>query len=438
MRVCVADRHARPGLAERVGAKLCSVLPLPRSQLLGAAPQCEVAPCPDSDNAQDSVLAAFGLLCARVAEAAGVAPMPARGATYVHDVRLAAAEAFADLREKVDGALSSDREVVTHLADAGACRAWLAKLVSKPELVLRSTRLPAPERSVHLASQEAAPVEPLSVLTWNVNQKHRPKSVQAPADEREWSAADNLEAVQAEILRWRPGVASLQECANASPLRRLLDNGYAFLCARPGHDVQAGYVHLYARRVDGVDAKELKTPPGVPGVLTAVVVRGVSLAVVALHLAASADGKAKRERQLRRAVDVAQAESDTVVVLGDLNLRDAELVELPRGAACFGVGRRAGLGLREAAYSGCSWHPQANRYSDEEGYATRQAARFDRVLFLGAVFGCAYLVGRRKQFHAGKGFFLSDHFAVCALLDVDLEHSRVDATKTSRESAAPL
>ena len=75
------------------------------------------------------------------------------GGTYVHDVRLSAAEAFADLRERVGGAMSADREVVTHLADKDACKAWLAKLVSKPRLALRQTRLPAARR---VASVDAA------------------------------------------------------------------------------------------------------------------------------------------------------------------------------------------------------------------------------------------------------------------------------------------
>ena len=59
-----------------------------------------------------------------------------------------------------------------------------------------------------------------------------------------------------------------------------------------------------------------------------------------------------------------------------------------------------------------------NRYSDEDGYAQRAPARFDRVLFTGDVYGCVYLVGRRKQFQAGSSFYLSDHFAVMALVDL--------------------
>ena len=39
-------------------------------------------------------------------------------------------------------------------------------------------------------------IAPLSALTWNVSQRINPKSAQAPADEVEWCAQDNLVAVQ--------------------------------------------------------------------------------------------------------------------------------------------------------------------------------------------------------------------------------------------------
>ena len=47
----------------------------------------------------------------------------------MHDVRLAAADAFADLREKVDGGEGKDRDVLPHLADREVCTSWLRKLV---------------------------------------------------------------------------------------------------------------------------------------------------------------------------------------------------------------------------------------------------------------------------------------------------------------------
>ena len=47
--------------------------------------------------------------------------------------------------------------------------------------------------------------------------------------------------------------------------------------------------------------------------------------------------------------------------------------------------------------------------------------------------------GRRKQFQQGSGFYLSDHFAVLALLDVDAEHGRADRNlQLERQRGAAL
>ena len=430
LRTFVADRHGRPGVARRVGERLLAVLPLPGYFLLrgGAGPEtAELVPCPGCENRQDAVLGAFGLLSARVAELAGVPCMPATGATFVRDVRAAAAEAFAHLREKVDGDARGDRDVLARLADREACLAWLRKLVSKPALLLRGARLTVPQRVALLEENaEVAPVEPCTVLTWNVNQKDRPKSAQAPEDDRVWSAADNAHAIQAEVLRLQPDVVSLQEWPGEAAATRLAEQ-YALVGAKPGHSAAAGSVHLYVKNTLAATAWDLR---GVPGVACTVRLRGADVAFVALHLEAGEAGATRREKHLRSVFEAARAESQTLVVLGDLNLRDPELVELLRKRGDGIFASRRGLPLQEAAYSRFSWHPQVNRYSPEEGYASKQAARFDRVLFAGGVFGCAYLAGKRKHFAAGSGFFLSDHFAVLALLDVDAEHGRPDRKET--------
>ena len=99
------------------------------------------------------------------------------------------------------------------LGKPGVCASWLRKLVSKPEIALRHARLSAPQRVALLqVGSDVAPVDPVLVLTWNVNQKVRPTSAQAPSDVRVWSAADNFEAVQAEVLRLQPDVVSLRGC----------------------------------------------------------------------------------------------------------------------------------------------------------------------------------------------------------------------------------
>ena len=163
------------------------MLPLPGYFLLAGAHAhtTELVACPDCENRQDGLLAAFGLLAFRVAELAGVSCMAVVAGTFVHDIRAAAAEAFADLRERVDGDPCGDRDVLRHLVGREACVAWLRKLVTKPALLVRGARLTAPQRVALLEGEcEAAPVEPFFVLTWNVNQKVSPKSAQAPEDDR--------------------------------------------------------------------------------------------------------------------------------------------------------------------------------------------------------------------------------------------------------------
>ena len=64
------------------------------------------------------------------------------------------------------------------------------------------------------------------------------------------------------------------------------------------------------------------------------------------------------------------------------------------------------------------------------------------MIFSGNVYGCSYLVGRRKQFQAGSSFHLSDHFAVLALLGMHCEHGRGDRNlqlqKQRRAALAPF
>ena len=141
-----------------------------------------------------------------------------------------------------------------------------------------------------------------------------------------WSAVDNLDAVQAQVLRWRPDAFSLQECAGEVGLHRF-GAGYAFVGARSGHEPKAGFVHLYAkaalsaRRVDCV---------GVPGVAAVARVRGVDVVFVAVHLANGREAEAKRLKHLGRASDVALQCSANAVLFGDMNLPDAELAKVLR------------------------------------------------------------------------------------------------------------
>ena len=105
--------------------------------------------------------------------------------------------------------------------------------MSKPGIAVRHARLSAPQR-VALLQQgpDIAPIDPVVVPTWNVNQKVLPKSAQAPGDDRVWSAANNFEAVQADVPRLQPDVVSLQECAGAVAATRLAEK-YDLLARAP-------------------------------------------------------------------------------------------------------------------------------------------------------------------------------------------------------------
>ena len=130
---------------------------------------------------------------------------------------------------------------------------------------------------------DVAPVDPVSVLTWDVNQKVRPTSAQAPSDVRAWSAADNFEAVQAEVLRLQPDVVSLQECDGGEASPRLAES-YDFVGARLGHSAEAGHVHLYVKKALAATALAVA---GFPGVACSVKLRHAKVVFVSLHLAAT-------------------------------------------------------------------------------------------------------------------------------------------------------
>ena len=116
------------------------------------------------------------------------------------------------------------------------------------------------------------------VLTWNVNQKLQPKSAQAPADDRMWSASDNLDAIQAEVLRWRPDVLSVQECAGRCAAARFVAE-YDLLGAQRGHAAEAGFVQLYAKK--SLHATALSVSE-VPGVMAPAQVRGTKVVFLAM------------------------------------------------------------------------------------------------------------------------------------------------------------
>ena len=89
-------------------------------------------------------------------------------------------------------------------------------------------------------------VEPVSLLAWNVKHVVMPKSARTSQGARVWSARDNKEAVQAEVLRLSPGVVAVREWSFAAPAARL-EAGNSFLGAKSGHAVEAVFVHVYPK-----------------------------------------------------------------------------------------------------------------------------------------------------------------------------------------------
>ena len=245
---------------------------------------------------------------------------------------------------------------------------------------------------------------PVRVLTWNVDGLGKSRS--APAS---FTVVDKLAAVQLEILRWGPEVVSLQECPKAAALDVVGGERYELVGAAPAH---SGYVHLYVRR--GVKWGCGVVLEGLPAVVAEVQLAGEVLCVAAVHLAPGADGASERREQLARVLGAMRGKH--VLVLGDVNAREAEveeICELWEG------------GLDDARYLGRSWDMRENKYFEEyrgQG-GSAPAYCFDRILLGGGVFAAAYLVGHARCFGDEDAFALSDHYGLMGLLDVHEAHA---------------
>ena len=102
------------------------------------------------------------------------------------------------------------------------------------------------------------------------------------------------------------------------------------------------------------------------------------------------------------------------MILGDFNLRHDEQEAALEASRC-----------QNAFYSGSSWDPRVVQYDDKLRSYGAAGHAFDRVFFDGACWAEACLVGRGRHFSAGSGFYVSDHFAVLAVLDVAEELSLI-------------
>ena len=328
--------------------------------------------------------------------------------------------AFAALREEADQ--SGEREVFAYLSSRGACERVLRLLVSRPVVAVAANAAGGLATSFEGQSERGPEgTTDLRLLTWNISEVRgvATRSVQAPDT---WTEAENREAVQREVLRWDADIVALQECPSARALPLLVAERYKLVGS--SRQTHAGFVHLYVRHSWEAPVEDLASE--VPGVAGAIVVNDIRVVIVAVHLEPTHLGAALRGKQLRGALR--GRDSDTVVVMGDMNMIEKDATERVRHHR-----------LGEAVYDGLSWNPRVSRYLawDAEGEPER-GQQYDRVWFRGGIFAYAYLVGNSRFFQDGQDFVLSDHFGVLALASVHAAHRGTAGTAVVRGLKAML
>ena len=108
-----------------------------------------------------------------------------------------------------------------------------------------------------------------------------------------------------------------------------------------------------------------------------------------------------------------KATASARVFMGDLNVDEDEAKGLCEKH-----------GLCDAEYAQMSWCPKISQYFGRDHSYTGHGYRFDRVLFGGAAWANAFLVGHEWKYEGGVQFRLSDHFGVLAFLDVHMAYVR--------------
>ena len=411
LRVKVADPRARPSVIESVGRSLYGLLK-PQAAVVDMVDICK-APCPDCADSTESLLLCVGLIMHRVGEFAKEQVLDPSSNKYLRNVRCALLRAFAAFRAQADS--TGERDVLQQLHNETTCKQFL-RLVGEDV---------QPEEAVTTSSVVSAPgiaarglQEPLKLLTWNIAVAAGNPSKDAPET---WSIDDNVLAIQSEILRWRPAILALQECAIASPLERLVQYGYTLIgCSGPLH---CGHVHLYVDRRLGLimDHVEVANAAGVLGVMNR---DGVRFSVVAVHLPPHAGEAERRKKQLLVLLRAIPCDVEAVLVLGDLDVREEEMSSLCKAVS-----------LRNAEYFGMSWNPAVNRFHENVRSSIGPGMCFDRVLFRGHVVADVFLVGTSRVYSEGQGFFLSDHFALCGLLDLHASHGSTPLFGTANDTS---
>ena len=169
--------------------------------------------------------------------------------------------------------------------------------------------------------------QPLRVLTWNIAGDQ--VSASGPAW---WTGADKVAAMRQEVARWDPDVVALQECPGQDRWGGL-DDSLELVGVASAH---AGFVHLYVKR--GLPSERVSAPARCPCVVAEVKLRGGTVQVASAHLAPGLGAAAVRLEQVRQISKTCSAGS--VVLLGDLNVREEEMEELREVKGVLGSGVR--------------------------------------------------------------------------------------------------
>ena len=111
---------------------------------------------------------------------------------------------------------------------------------------------------------------------------------------------DKVAAVQLEVLRWRPQMVSLQECAGEAILEAMGPEKCEFVGAAAAH---RGFVHFYVKK--GVRWGQGRVVGGVAAVVAEVELAGQVVSVAAAHLAPGAEGAQQRRSEMEALVDAA-------------------------------------------------------------------------------------------------------------------------------------
>ena len=226
-----------------------------------------------------------------------------------------------------------------------------------------------------LRTVEAESLQATRVLTWNICGEE--SAFTAPET---FGARDKLAWLRAEIFLLQPDVLALQECVSEAPLG-ILAPLYRLQGTAPAHK---GYVHLYVRQ--GQECEVVAAlGPGIPAVVSKLVIGQHRLLVVAAHLPANRLGDLPEQQvgpagRIKAMHDIAtrlRPEQGPVVLMGDLNVRDEEVRDLLELGA-----------WRDVGYGQSSWAPRLNDFygpANRLGGKPGAGHRFDRIWLRGAV-----------------------------------------------------